>query len=269
MLEVYGLSVITILRELAANIVMSIPMGRRLRLKGLRTSATTVSDEAKKIIAEFDFFKDSAGNLEGKTVVEIGTGDAIGLAPLFLSAGAVLYVAFDRFPGNVWGPQAEALYGELARLRGPFQANWRERTKLCKTAIEAVAQYPIKADLIVSFNVIEHLSDLARAVRNMVALLKPDGMMIHRVDYGPHGVWLSSRGALDFLRVPARLWNVMGSHRGYPNRVSHAGFTQILKSSGLQVSERVTQARGSYAMDAEIMCGYGAPLSLGRCFKTN
>jgi SAM-dependent methyltransferase len=265
--DLWGLTAPALLRELAANVAMGIPPIRRRRLKGLRTGNSQVELEAAKIVAEFDFLRDSAGALRNKTVVEIGPGDAVGLAPLFISAGAARYIALDRFLGDVWSPRADALYDQIAGLRGPFEPNWQTKVELLRVSIEQVGQTLPAADLIVSFDVIEHLADVPLAVRHMRGMLKPTGRMIHRVDYGPHGVWLSAQDPLSFLRVPRWLWMAFGSNRGYPNRLRHPQFVQLLRQQGLYVCERITRNHGPDVMDAELVCGFETTAVLGRPFR--
>jgi hypothetical protein len=265
-MNLWGLRPQALMRELAANTAMAIPAIRRSRLKGLRTRAASPQSEAGKIVAEFDFLCDSAGDIEGKVVLEIGPGDALGLAPLFITAGAAGYIAVDRFLGDIWGIGAKGLYDELERLRGPFASGWREQVTLVRQSIEKTLAGVPRADVILSFDVIEHLLDLPHAVRNMSSLLKSDGRMIHRVDYGPHGVWLSTDDPLNFLSVPGWLWTAIGSNRGYPNRVRHRQVVQLLEAQGLRVAERITRRQGTDVMDAELACEFQAVPRLGRPF---
>jgi SAM-dependent methyltransferase len=265
-MNLWGLPAQTLIRELTANTAMAFPVIRRNRLKGMRTRAQSAQFEARKIGAQFDFLRDSAGDIAGKVVVEIGPGDALGLAPLFIAAGAARYVAVDRFLGDVWGIGADSLYDEIERLRGSFPTGWREQVTLVKDSIELTVAGVPPADIILSFDVIEHLRDLPHAVRNMSSLLKRDGRMIHRIDYGPHGVWLATDDPLSFLSVPNWLWTAIGSNRGYPNRVRHQQLVQLLKAQGLHVAERITRSQGTDVMDAELVCAFQAAPRLGRPF---
>jgi SAM-dependent methyltransferase len=265
-MNLWGLPAQTLIRELTANTAMAFPVIRRTRLKGMRTRAACAQFEARKIGAQFDFLCASAGDIAGKVVVEIGPGDALGLAPLFIAAGAARYVAVDRFLGDVWGSGANGLYAEIERLRGPFPTGWRDQVTLVRHSIEHTVAGVPPADIIVSFDVIEHLQDLPHAVRNMGSLLKPDGRMVHRIDYGPHGVWLSADDPLSFLSVPDWLWTAIGSKRGYPNRVRHGQFVQLLEGQGLRVTERITRRQGTDVMDAELACAFQAAPQLGRAY---
>jgi SAM-dependent methyltransferase len=265
-MNLWGLPPQAFIRELAANTAMALPVVRRNRLKGTRTRAPSARFEARKIGAQFDFLRDSAGDIAGKVVVEIGPGDALGLAPLFIAAGAARYIAVDRFLGDVWGSGATALYDEIERLRGPFPGGWHEQITLVRHSIEQPVAGVPQADIILSFDVIEHLLDLPQAVRNMSALLKHDGRMIHRIDYGPHGVWLSTEDPLSFLSVPDWLWTAIGSNRGYPNRIRHQQFVQLLEAQGLHIAERITRRQGTDVMDAELACAFQTAPRLGRAF---
>ena len=266
-MNLWGVTAPALFRELAANAAMGIPLIRRRRLLGLRTGNPAVGAEAAKIVAEFDFLRDSAGSLSDKTLLEIGPGDAVGLAPLFLSAGVARYIALDRFLGDVWGGHAQSLYAEIERRRGPFTPGWQQRVELIRHSVEQPSDTPA-ADLIVSFDVIEHLADVPLAVRHMAGLLKPGGRMIHRIDYGPHGIWLSAGDPLSFLQVPRWLWAAIGSNRGYPNRVRHRALVKLLQEQGLHVSDRITRTHGTDVLDAEVVCAFqDSGGGLGRPFK--
>lgn len=266
-MQLWGLSSATLARELVANGAMAVPAIRRRRLQGMRTRSGSTEFEALKILAQFEFLRGSAGCIQDRVVAEIGPGDAIGLAPLFITAGACRYIAIDRFLGDIWGDAAARLYECIEHLHGPFAGNWRERIEVVRHSIEQPARATAPADVLLSFDVIEHLRDVPRAVRNMRRMLKADGRMIHRVDYGPHGAWLATEDPLAFLSVPQWLWSAMGSHRGHPNRVRHEELVRLLRSEGLQVTERATRARGPDVLDAELACAFQAAPGLGSAYR--
>jgi SAM-dependent methyltransferase len=170
-----------------------------------------------------------------------------------LRNGAASYTAYDRFQGDVFSARAMALYCELdcpapttARIRG---------------AIEDAAGGE-RVDIVVSFNVMEHLRDPHVALRRMAAILKPGGILVHRIDYSAHDIWRAYEDDR-FLRFPEWLWSLMGSNRGYPNRVRHGDIMATIRSLGLDFDERVTgRLRSGDAAAAEIACG----AKLGRPF---
>jgi hypothetical protein len=231
-----------VLREITANILMGVPLFRKWRSRAGRASSRQLETQLISIRQKFEFFMRTLGSVEGKTIVEIGPGDDVGLGALFLKAGAKRYVAFDRFPGNVFGSYAKQIYdrlgcGDLDLGRGiSFRA----------VAIEDVnAAQEEAADVIVTFNALASFRDSQVAIGTMTKLLKPDGVMIHRVNYGPMGVWTDCRNKLEFLGVREWLWQLMGSNRGYLSRVRHIDIERMLQERGFKMHSRVcyTHAR--------------------------
>jgi SAM-dependent methyltransferase len=261
-----------IARELAANVAMGIPAikGRRVR-KG-RTIGVAANVKARSVLDQFNFFIEGIGwpNIQGKVIAEIGPGDAIPLAPLFLAAGAKGYIAVDRFLGEVHGAEACRLYRAVLEilperlssgLHGVCRAAGRksvedllrlpDRVRLYRFPIEQPDDsIRAQADYVVSFNVCEHLADLPRAFRGMRSLLAPEGLMIHRVDYGPHDVWTTAYdNPLAFLTVPRPIWRAMTSNRGCPNRVRHAQLMAMARALGFECTERIGNRASSVAIN--------------------
>lgn len=128
----------------------------------------------------------------------------------------------------------------------PLDYPWHEqsdpRIRLIHSAIEEIdpGNTPM-VDFIVSFNVIEHLLNPQVALNNMTRILRSDGMMVHRVDFGPHDLWRTNANPLAFLAPSSALWSLMGSRRGNPNRVRHAQLLMMLEGCGLLTTDRVTR----------------------------
>jgi SAM-dependent methyltransferase len=181
------------------------------------------------------------GPLHGKTILEIGAGDTVALAPLFIGAGAERYVVIDRFLGAVDGQAAKRIYSELEKIAF-VPREWWDKLSIHRTSIEKAAQpHSEMVDVIISFNVLEHLSDLSVAFKQMAKLLKRDGMMVHRIDYGPHDIWRSYENLLEFLTVPDWLWSLMGRNRGYPNRIRHGQVLRMLIDAGFVTHASIGQ----------------------------
>jgi SAM-dependent methyltransferase len=222
-----------IAREIAVNLAMGVPPIRWARLKTARTAWVDAEKQARKALDQFEFFRRYIGSYDGKVVAEIGPGDTIGLAPLVIAAGASKYVAIDRFLGDVYGAASNRVYEKLGT------SGWQQRVQLCRHSIEEGP--PLSADVIVSYNVLEHLSDIRRAFRNMARALSHGGLMVHRIDYGPHDFWADHPDKLAFRKTPNWLWNLMGSNRGYPNRMDHAQVLLALQESGFSTKAHVTE----------------------------
>lgn len=251
-----------IARELAANAAMSIPAIKALRVRKGRTIGYSPDIKARLVMEQFAFFMDTIGadNIRGKVIAEIGPGDAIPLAPLFLAAGAKRYLAVDRFLGDVYGPEALALYGavleiapdglmsglqKLYRSAGSESVGelirLRDRVHLHRNPIEQPGEaLRAQADYVVSFNVCEHLSNPPQALRGMRSLLNTPGTMVHRIDYGPHDLWVAGYdNPLAFLTVPRLLWRGMSSNRGCPNRVRHIQWMAMARELGFNCTDRI------------------------------
>src|SRR5262249_8561963 len=117
-------------REIAANIAMGIPAVRSARLRRIRTMVPDPAEPPARLSEQLAFFASAIGPFEGKTIVELGPGDSIALAPLFIEAGAAKYIAIDRFLGDVYGPSATRLYHLIAA------AGWQNHVELHACSIE-------------------------------------------------------------------------------------------------------------------------------------
>jgi hypothetical protein len=302
-----------IARELAANAAMGIPAIQGLRVRKGRTIGFPSDTKAQLVLEQFNFFINIIGldNIQGKVIAEIGPGDAIPLAPLLLAAGAKRYLAVDRFLGEVYGPEALQLYQAVVRimprpladgLNRLCQLSRSESVENLVKAPDRVGLYrtPIEqpdeslrgqADYLVSFNVCEHLADLPEALRGMRTLLSPSGLMIHRIDYGPHDLWLTKYdNPLAFLTVPRLLWRAMTSNRGCPNRVRHTQLIAMVRALGFDCADKtgrrasrveIEEARPHFAsefrsmddediavLDAELICKYAGAGIVTRLTKS-
>lgn len=249
-----------VLREIAANLVMGMGPLRRMRVRRGRTTVQDLRLQARQVVGQFIYFRTNLGadRIRNSAVLEIGPGDALPHALLFKAAGASRYSALDRFLADPVSERALAIYRaviEQARSEGiptpPIDAADRDdllawfrdpgNVTIIPRAAEGLSRDSIAPQRIIfSFNVLEHLSDVAAAMDNLSRLLADDGVMIHRVDYGPHDVWRSYANPLLFLTFPDWLWSAMGSNRGYPNRVRHRAVVNALRAGGLSVEDAVT-----------------------------
>ena len=192
------------------------------------------------------------GNLNGKDICEIGPGDNLASGFAMLAAGAASYTVIDRFPGNYTSLGAKSwytgiqqnwsrFYPDIPFGDGNLQAEnfpeaYSTQVELIDRAIEDFE--PVKRyDIVCSFQVAEHVSDINAFASNHLKLLKPDGVALHRVDFSAHDLWANYRNPLTFLEFPDWLWNLTGSNRGSPNRRRHHEFCQAFEQAGLTYEE--------------------------------
>lgn len=249
-----------ILDEIARNAVMAVPAVSRWRSRRGRTSIRVERiDEGflrRYAYLPFETVTDRIGasEVEGLRVGEIGPGDHIPAALLFLGAGAESYACYDRFAGDVAGEYAKAIYRALVedlRRHQPalaqrlhargiepdrFPEACSELVRIITKPIETIeADERGRLDLLTSYNVVEHVYDIPAFAEQTCRLLRPGGLAIHRVDFGPHGKWLEQANPLEWLTVPDRLWEVMGSTRAMPNRWRFHEIRDGLTRAGFEV----------------------------------
>lgn len=238
--------------QIAKNLLMGSPAVRRWRLKRPRTAAThSDTDDFLKSYAfgSLNLLLEHAGGLRGKSVCEIGPGDYLTSGLSILAAGASRYGVIDRFPGDYFGKTAKGWYCEIEQnwsrfyrdlpwaetlTTDGFPENAQDRLELIGQPLET-AKTSQKYDIICSFQVGEHISNIDSFAEIHNRVLNDGGIGLHRVDFGPHDCWFSYRDPGTFLRFSDRLWQLTGSNRGVPNRKRHHQFLEAFERAELNV----------------------------------
>ena len=202
------------------------------------------------------------GALAGKSILELGPGDNLGVAVRLIAAGAERVVATDRFLPFRDPEQERRIYGALVAGLPPEQrdrvatAAERGQAAFGEIGIELLEQTPIedaprilgdsRFDLIVSRAVLEHVHDLRTAFTAMDQLLRPGGRMIHKVDLRDHGMFSEGgQNALTFLTLGDRTYRWMGEESaGLPNRVLIGWYRDELAALGYESEYLVTHFAG-------------------------
>jgi len=148
-------------------------------------------------------------DLEGKTVLNIGAGDLIGLDALFLLFGAKQIISLDLRAGNYQYPEIfeqvshyETLWNILSEKglvgnKKPWdniifqtkQGLFFNTHRLFRISPADVCHLPIKdacVDFAFSNAVLEHIKDPAAAIKEIARVLCPGGHTMHRVDLRDH-----------------------------------------------------------------------------------
>ncbi len=167
----------------------------------------------------------------GKKVLEYGPGNTLGVAILFYAFGAERVTCVDRFPltkvdqgvVDIYKAIINSLDGERKeRAESVFVEKGRPESGFRKECIEyrvtpdGLSHGDKEFDLLISRAVLEHVNKLDQTFTDMKNTLKPDGWSIHKVGLRSHG--LDRYRDLDFLTWSPWLYNIMHSHKGYPNR---------------------------------------------------
>ncbi len=236
-------------QSIKANIRWSIPILRARSVNYQRISCT--KEDPNQHISRFVTFFNILGaeRIRDASVLEVGPGTNLAMAGLFIGAGADRYVAIDRFPGGVFEPESvsycqsilqaapETIRQGLAnRALTPSQYPWNDRKRkpitVHKISLEQASKHTPPFDILISHNVIEHVYDIYRAFSSMRKLLVPGGVMVHRIDYGPHSIWREYKNPLTFLAVNTWLWRMMGLGRAVVNRYRHNEIIEAMRNAG-------------------------------------
>jgi SAM-dependent methyltransferase len=221
--------------ELARNSAYRIPAFRANRER--RALAAGYDDEKDRASYVQEVFAIHASVIRqcssiNGTVLEIGPGGNLGVALMFLNAGAERAVCLDVVP---WAATDHTeLYDHIVGDSTPFYERLDYRSS---EAIEATRLPDDSFDIIYSHACLEHVLDPARAVASISRLLKPGGVTSHQIDLRDHRDF--SR-PLEFLRWSARVWKLAHSHTGYTNRWRRSDWTAAFADAGLDVISAVS-----------------------------
>jgi cyclopropane fatty-acyl-phospholipid synthase-like methyltransferase len=177
------------------------------------------------------------GDLTGKTVIEIGPGDNLGLALCSIANGASSVVALEKFATVQQSPELQAAIYRHFDYRG---------TAVPSLVVKSFEEYdgpPV--DLIYSVDVLENVDDVPRAFKEMARLLKPGGKAIHAIDFCGHNAFMGT--GLGFLTCPEWLYQSLHSHLVTSNRVRYGEVLRAIETAGMhfshvQILERATDA---------------------------
>ena len=216
-----------LLTQIAKNFLMGSSTVRKWRLKKPRTAIEGPdSDEYLRNYAfsSLNFLLEYAGDLRGRSVCEIGPGDYLTSGLSILAAGASRYGVIDRFPGDYYGESAKNWYRKIESEWDRFypSIDWNEKVSSdsfpenADSMLELIGQ-PLesaimrqKYDIVCSFQVGEHISDIAAFAEVHNRVLNDGGIGLHRVDFGPHDIWFQYRDPGVFLQFWDRVWQLTG-----------------------------------------------------------
>lgn len=194
--------------------------------------------------------QESSEFFKGKTILEYGPGDIMGVALLMYAHGAARVDCIDRFELSKLSETNISVYCELlkslsteqrARADHAFEDIGNPASGFNAAAIhykitrDGLTDGREKYDLIVSRAVLEHVNDIEMTMQDIKQNLKPSGLSIHQVDLKSHG--LDRYTDFDFLTWPSSLYRLMYSHKGFPNRWRIDKYRQLAARSGLKMTK--------------------------------
>jgi hypothetical protein len=241
--------------EIGKNAAMTVPALRRRRLTRARAFAPFTGET--KQLDRFAFrllrmVQENVDQLAGKTILEGGPGDFLTSGLSLLAAGATSYTSIDRFVSDYSRPEAKVWY-EAVQSAWPtafpdlpwpewldasqFPEAYADRVQPIAKSIEQT-EHVGSFDVVCSSLVIQHVLSVTAFGQVTAAMLRPGGVGIHLVDFGPLGCWRTYEDPLMFLRFPDFLWNLMGSARGAPNRCRFHEIYDSFTNAGLSIEVR-------------------------------
>lgn len=188
--------------------------------------------------------------LSGKTVLEYGPGDILGVALLVYAHGADKVECVDRFPLSKLSNKNVDVY---FRILNSLDQNKRERASEAfkekgnprsgfnpdaisyKVTRNGLAEARNEYDLVISRAVLEHVNSLEETILDIGQCMKSGGISLHQVDLSSHGLDRDTK--FDFLTWPAIAYRLMYSHKGFPNRRRVDKYRELAAQSCLKVKK--------------------------------
>jgi SAM-dependent methyltransferase len=220
-----------------------------------------------RIRAQFDDYVAYGGLtpdwLAGRRVLEVGFGDNVGVALLFLAAGAGSAVCLDRFYCPRDEGQQRRIYLELrARLAGEeerrrfdegvdltagVRTNPERLRELYGAGVEDSEELrrgePF--DLAVSNAVIQEIYDPTPTFEALDRVLKPGGLSIHKIDLTDYGVFSGAgMNPLTFLTIGDAVYRMMSEGAGVANRRMVDYYRGLMRRMSYDAKFYVTEVIG-------------------------
>lgn len=201
--------------------------------------------------------------IRGKRIMELGCGDNVGVALKFLANGAKQVVCVDKFYSvrdvekertiyvelrETLSPTQQEAFDAIVDLTGPIKFD--EQRLLCVYGIELndfIASDTERAfDIVLSRAVIEEIYEPEALFVGADKLLRPGGLMIHKIDLSDYGMFSNGgMNPLTFLTIPEWLYRRMASESAIPNRKLISYYRELITRRGYEVQIFVTSILGS------------------------
>lgn len=184
--------------------------------------------------------------LKGKTILEYGPGDILGVALLMYAYGAETVHCIDQFPLSHMSDENVSVYirlldslsniereraGHAFNEKGNPSSGFNPEIITYKITKKGLSDTSQLYDLIISRAVLEHVHNLEETLLDIKQCLKKNGLSIHKVDLKSHG--LDRYTEFDFLTWPNIYYKLMYKHKGFPNRWRVNKYRELIDKSDL------------------------------------
>jgi SAM-dependent methyltransferase len=234
-------------------------------LNGFETNiATEVTHGVGHLRAMVNDLSRCGGDMRGRVLLEVGTGwlptMSVGAALLGASVHTYDHVVHLREANvrrvlDLLEPQLEEIAnrgsdrGTLARSLEAFRAaagsdvrHWLASCGVFYHAPGDAAATQLAAgsvDVHFSLNVLEHVprATVSALLREAYRILKPGGLLRHRIDTGDHYAHSDRRiTAINFLKYSDLTWRIIGQNRiHFTNRLRKSEYLAAFEAAGLEI----------------------------------
>jgi SAM-dependent methyltransferase len=200
--------------------------------------------------------------IAGKRILELGPGYHMGVPLLFAAHGASLVAGLDKFVPFQTGPYFREFYSRLRdtlseKEKGDFDnaIQLQPRIALQGSRVQYIYRKELPGvvnelgsgsfDLIASNAVIEEMYDPEPIFQAQDRLLRPGGLMVHKIDLRDYGMFTKyGFPALEFLTVPEWAYRHMAESSGQPNRRRVNYYRDVARRFGYAYTIYVTHILG-------------------------
>jgi SAM-dependent methyltransferase len=236
-------------------------------MHGSTHSHLTLPDSVAYIEAQFaDYLHYGAlrvDDLCGARIFELGFGDNIGVALRFVAAGAAHVTCLDKFYARRDATHERQIYESLRQaLGGEERRRFDAAVSLADGVvtntdrIECIHGVDVEDaerlrhvepfDFVVSRAVLQEIFEPDAAVRALDQLLRPGGLMLHKIDLSDMGMFREyGMNPLTFLTIPERIYRLMADGSGKPSRKRMGDYRRLLEGLGYATQILVTGIIGA------------------------
>jgi len=200
----------------------------------------------------------SPAQLVGKRILELGPGDNLGVALRLFAAGAAHVTCLDKLHSRRDSAQQLAIYRALRTGLSPAERTRYDQAIRLETAVRinpACVSYfwgvpaenadrilaPGSFDLIVSRAVLWEIFEIDRALKALDRMLRPAGVMIHKIACLDWMFRQNGYHPLEFLTVPELLYGWMARDSGKCNRRTIDDYRTTMSGMGYAATFHITR----------------------------
>jgi SAM-dependent methyltransferase len=235
-------------------------------LHGSTHSHIPLSDSLAYINAQFEDYlrygELTPESLAEKRIFELGFGDNIGVALRFLAVGAGHVVCLDKFYSKRDQEQERQIYlalretlSEEERSRFDDAVDLTGEIKINTNKLECIYGVDVEDseelkkaeafDFVISRGAIQDIFEPDAAFAAMDRILKPGGVMLHKIDLSDQGMFREyGMNPLTFLTIADSVYRLMAEGSGKPNRKKMSYYRGLLENLGYEVKLLITDIIG-------------------------